>query len=175
MSYHIHSTEAVILKKFDVGEADSLFSFFTRDFGRINIKAQGIRHLKSKLRYHLSGFSFVRISFVATSGDCWRLVDAEEHKVMDNTKKDEDKKNSIFKIFYLLERLIQGQESDQELWEKVCEFLVFLEDNELDEKELKNLTVSMALDIVAHLGYADKRKCSNSILAIQQALEQSQL
>ncbi|MBU1091402.1 recombination protein O N-terminal domain-containing protein [Patescibacteria group bacterium] len=175
MSYHIYSAEAVILKRWDVGEADTLFSFFTKDFGRIDAKAQGVRYLKSKLRYHLSGFSFVRVSFVETSGDCWRLVDAEEYENLDDIKTNGGKKRSILKVFSLLERLIQGQESDTELWEEVRGFLIFLENNKLDAKDLEDFTISTALNIMAHLGYIDKKKCSNPIMAIQQALEQSQL
>ena len=175
MSYHVYTTEAIILKRRDFGEADSLFSFFTKDFGRLEVRAQGVRHLKSKLRYHLSGLSFVKIAFVAASGDSWRLVDAEEIGVLKDTREDEDKTKCALKIFSLLERLIQGQESDRELWEGISSVLVFLENNELGKGELRNFAIESALDVATHLGYADKRGKLSPVLAIKFALEQSHL
>jgi DNA repair protein RecO (recombination protein O) len=176
MSYCIYQTEGFILNKRDVGEADRIYSFFTKDFGRLAAKSQGVRYLKSKLRYSLSGFSFLKMAFVATSAGCWRLVDVEETRIFDGIKKSGDKTKCALKIFSLLERLIQGQEKDLELWEKLKQALIFLERNDLNKNDLKNFEMSVALQIVAHLGYAEKGGAySDPVSVIRHALEASQL
>ncbi len=176
MSHYIYITEAFVFKKFNVGEADSVYSFFTKEFGRLNIKAQGIRHLKSKLRYGLSGFSFLKIAFVATSGGYWRLIDVEETEVFDEVRKDSIKTKYCLKLFSLIDRLLQGEEKDYVLWNKLAKFFVLIDKKEISNDDLKKVVVSFAADIVAHLGYADKEEVRlNPSLVIKSALKQSML
>jgi len=176
VSYHIYTTEAVILKKRDYGEADRVFSFFTKDFGRMEIKAQGVRYLKSKLRYNLSGLSFLRIAFVSSGNEFCRLVDVEENLVLSDTRKDLGKTKCALRIFFLLDRLVQGQERDKELWNKIYNFFVFLENNKMNREQLKSFTTLTALDVVTHLGYAEgTEKHLGPVSVIRGALENSQL
>jgi len=148
MSHIIYQTEAVILKKRDVGEADRIFSFFTKDFGRLEIKAQGVRHLKSKLRYHLSIPAILRIAFVGTKNGYWRLVDVEELKHFKNVR--------TIELLNLLERLIQGQQKDEDVWKDLTQAGMVLDNNEF-----------FALRFLKHLGYEG--------VSIKDALEQSML
>ncbi|MFC1757105.1 DNA repair protein RecO [Patescibacteria group bacterium] len=176
MSYHIYSSEGVILKATGVGEADKIYSIFTSVFGKIGIKAQGVRYLKSKLRYGLSGLSLVNVAFVGTLNGFWRLVDVEEILVFKNIKKSRLKTRSALKIFSLVDRLVQGEEADPDLFDKLKVFLFFLENNDLSQEKLKDLGISTAVQIVEHLGYADKEtKDQNPVLVIKNALEQSML
>lgn len=158
MSYRIYTTDAVILRKHDSGEADKVYSFFTKEFGRINVKAQSVRHLKSKLRYHLSGFSFLRISFVATSGEQWRLIDAEEISVCDGILGDGRKVGLLASLFELFLRLVPYQETDYDLWNLLESMIGFLNGHRFASDKLEDLDVVARLKIMAHLGYIDQDK-----------------
>ena len=57
------------------GESDKMLSCYTKDFGRIDVYAKGVRLQKSKLNSHLNTFSYVRLMLTRT-GDTWRLLDA---------------------------------------------------------------------------------------------------
>ncbi|MCF7835827.1 MAG: DNA repair protein RecO [Candidatus Marinimicrobia bacterium] len=155
MSHRIYTSTGVILRKVDVGEADSLFSFLTKDFGRVDVKAQGIRYLKSKLRYHLFGFAFIRISFVATAGDYWRLVDAEEVEVLDRIRDNKDKKKCFLSMLSLCERMIHGPESEDGLWSEFKNFVYTLEENNFSKNDLKNFEILIASRLLSCLGYFD--------------------
>ncbi len=156
---HVYKTEGIILKKRDSGEADKVFSFFTKDFGRIEAMAQGVRHLKAKLRYSLSGLSFVRLGFVSTAKDYWRLVDAEEILVLENVKDNRAKLKSFSSIIAFTERFIQGQETDVRLWEMIKSGLLFLEKaRDLNEKDLKTLELLAACRLLWQLGYLENFK-----------------
>ncbi|MFH1979225.1 MAG: DNA repair protein RecO [Patescibacteria group bacterium] len=188
MSYHIYTSEGIILKSRDAGEADKIYSFFTKDFGRIDAKAQGIRHVKSKLRYSLSGNSRVRISFVSTNNGYWRLVDAEELEVFDSIRFSMGKTRSILKVFSVVERLIQGQEEDNGLWEKLNRIVSFLEKRDINGEYLTDFRILAVTHILLHLGYIEdyerlerlklseiRQKRKFLIPIINNALEQSQL
>lgn len=156
MSHHLYKTEGLILKKKDSGEADKVFSFFTKDFGRIEAAAQGVRYLKSKLRYSLSGPSFNRLGFVSTTKDYWRLVDAEEILVLENVKSSRAKLKSFSVIIAFAERFIQGQEADARLWEMIKSGLLFLEKaRDLNEKDLKTFELLTVCRLLWRLGYLE--------------------
>lgn len=167
MSYCIYKTNGVILTKRDFGESDRLFSVFTKDFGRLELVAQGVRYLKSKLRYSLSGTSFLKIAFVPTSNEYWRLVDVNEFFVFSNIRNNPHKTNSLFKILAFLERLVQGQEEDQELWEKLKQALIFLEKNKLQGEDFRKFEEEISKSFLGCLGYAQEN--------IEHSLEQSML
>lgn len=110
--YNIHHTEGIILSSRDVGEADRIYTIYSKDFGKIAVFAKGVRLEKSKLRYHLNPYSLIRLSFIE-GRDILRLTDAEE---IVNASSHESS-------FYLLERIstftlrmVHGQEKDEVLW-----------------------------------------------------------
>ena len=61
---NMHTTDGIILKKTDTGEADIFFTMYTKDFGKIRAFAQGIKKEGAKLRGHLEPLSVSKISFV---------------------------------------------------------------------------------------------------------------
>ncbi len=155
MSHILYKTEGIILNQREFGEADRLFSFYTRDFGRIEAKAQGIRHLKSKLRYFLYGYAVIRLSFVSTQNGFWRLVDAEEIEIFDSIRTESEKNSSCAKIIDFAERFIKGTIEDIFLWEEMREILSFLDSREMSDEDLKNFEIYAAARVMLRLGYID--------------------
>jgi len=51
-----YRTQGFILKKADAGEADRLFTVYTKDFGKLELLARAVRKIKSKLRAGLEIF-----------------------------------------------------------------------------------------------------------------------
>lgn len=48
-----YKTEGIIIKRRDVGEADRMITVFTRDHGKLSIKAKGIRRVPSRRSAHV--------------------------------------------------------------------------------------------------------------------------
>jgi len=188
MSYYVYTTEAVILKKTDVGEADSLITFFAKEFGKIMVLARGVRYIKSKHRYNLSGFSLVQVSVVGTSNGYYRLTDAREIRPLACIRNNSDKMKYALRLLSFMSRLIQGEERDERLWNRFISNLLFLEEKNLDKKNLINFDILSTLHILAVMGYliekvglnnltlrdVDKRK-NYFVSTIKEALEYSQL
>lgn len=161
------------MKQRDFGEADRLFSFFTEEFGRIEAVVQGVRYLKSKLRYSLDGFSILNLGFVAASGEYWRLIDVSEAVVFENTRKHAEKMNTALRIVSLPERLVRGRETDRVLWEKLKQILFFLENNDLDKNKLINLRILAGLRFLRHLGYLEDSEDFNNLSLEEIGLQKS--
>lgn len=159
MSYHIYQTEGIVFAKRDVGEADRILFVLTRDLGRIDALAQGIRYLKSKLRYSIDTFSYSRIGLVRGK-DFWRIVDAEKLVNWRHIPQNSEKLAIVAKIAGLLGRMIKGEQPDKALFEEVRAAFIFLEENEFpkDGKNLKTFESLTKIRIMSHLGYVADHK-----------------
>lgn len=60
----MYGTDAIVLKRIDVGEHDALYMFYTREYGKMRALAVGIKKPGAKLRGHLELFSLSRIRFI---------------------------------------------------------------------------------------------------------------
>ena len=59
----LHETESIVLKSYNLAEADRIVVFFTRGFGVIRGVAKGARRLKSKFGGSLEPFSQVSLEY----------------------------------------------------------------------------------------------------------------
>lgn len=85
-----YRTEAVVLRRHDLGETDRILTLFTPDHGKVRAVAKGVRRIKSRLAGHVELFSRVdvllargrsldivtqaevRDPFLALRGDLWK-------------------------------------------------------------------------------------------------------
>ena len=56
-------TEAVVIKAINLREADKIITFFSRDFGKIQGVAKGVRKIKTKYSGKLELFNRVNVIF----------------------------------------------------------------------------------------------------------------
>jgi len=69
--------EGVIIKRHNLGETDKLVTFFTKDLGKITLKARGLRKLSSKRAGALELFNLVRAQAVTGKGDLDTLTEVD--------------------------------------------------------------------------------------------------
>ena len=153
MSHAIHHTDGFILKSLNFGEANKYFFIFTKEFGLIKASAQGVRHLKSKLRYSLEDYSFGTVSLVRGK-EFWRITGGEKKTDLKKLLPDNPEKFVLVsRVFSLLLRLLHGEERNDQLFQQLTEGLKFLYDNKLDASMLSNFECLLALRILSSLGY----------------------
>lgn len=157
MTYQIYKTEGIILSSRGIGEAGKIYSIYTRDFGRVDILAQGVRYLKSKLRYGLNTFNYIRMAFIRTR-ESFRLIDVQDLVGCDNICKDLEKLVVFSKITKLTERMIKGEEVDPLIWQELKNSFSFLQNRDLDRKDLDAFEFLVSLRILNHLGYIAEKK-----------------
>jgi len=59
----LYRTPAVILKRMDLGEADRIVTFYSRDVGKIRAVARGVRRTTSRSAGHLEPFTLSDVMF----------------------------------------------------------------------------------------------------------------
>ncbi len=163
--------------KRDFGEADRMFTIFTEKFGKINAVAQGIRYLKSKLRCNLDLFSHSRIGLVSGK-ETWRIVDAEEISGSQEIVSAPENLKILSNIFCLIDRLVQGEEKNEFLWNEMKAIAETLNKKKIPKEELEKIETESLLRSLHNLGYVEKQEYKNkkeAISAINKAIKESML
>jgi DNA repair protein RecO (recombination protein O) len=106
-----YRTKGFVFKKDDRGEADQSFSVFTKDYGRLDLKAKAIRKITSKLRADIDIFFFLEVEFIQGKNNK-TLTDAAKIEKFDNVICDTQKLQVAYKISDILDRFVKGQEKD---------------------------------------------------------------
>jgi DNA repair protein RecO (recombination protein O) len=118
-----YRTEGVILKKIDRGEADQLLVAYTKDFGRLEIIAKGIRKIGSKLRPAVDFPAVVELEFIQGK-TCKTLTDALILIPLKQMRGDPRKRDAACRITGMAEALVKDQQPDIRVWELVKSTLV---------------------------------------------------
>lgn len=121
----LHKTDGIILSHHDIGEADKIINIFTKNYGKISISARGVRLQKSKLRGHINTGSHVRIVFVE-GNEFLRLTDIEECDNFLRKYSNESAKLFAYSVA-LINRMIQGSDKDEGVWDLFYGFLKTLD------------------------------------------------
>lgn len=120
-----YKTNGVFLKKIDKGEADQLFTIYTKDFGRVEVCAKGIRKMTSKLRSQARLLSLSEIEFI--QGKAGKtLTDSCIAEKFETIGGNLEKTETAGNITSLLDLTLKGQEKDERIWQKLLEALGFL-------------------------------------------------
>ena len=121
-----YRTQAFILKRINRGEADQLLVVYTKDFGRIEVMAKGVRKVASKLRPAVEFPAIIDLEFIQGK-TCKTLTDAVTLIPLKHSRRDPDKREVITRIAAMAEILIKDQQSDSNVWDLVCSAAVFAE------------------------------------------------
>lgn len=148
-------TQGFVFKKEDFGEADRIFSVFTKDFGRLELIGRGIRKISSKLKGKVEIFSFLNLEFVR--GKYQKiLTQAEEILIFPELKKNFSKTILAFQISEILDRLIKEEEREEKIFELLKE--VFSNFRFFPLKKISLLYLYFFWRLISILGYQPRVK-----------------
>ena len=129
-----YRTEGLILKKENRGEADQLFTIYTKDFGKLEILGKAIRKISSKLRSGADIFYLNEVEFI--QGKAYKtLTDAILIERFPNLRKDLKRLKIAFEISEIIDNLIRGEEKDEQIWQLLRKTLERLNNVYLSIKE----------------------------------------
>jgi len=141
-----------LFKKEPKSESDEIFTLYTKDFGRLEVLAKGIKKIKSKLRGNIDLFYLSEIEFI--QGKTYKtLTDALLIEKFGNIRKSLLRLKLIFAISDLLDKLLIEQEKDRRVWNLLMENL-----SEIDNKEIRFSVIRLCYyyffwKLISILGY----------------------
>ena len=126
----MRTTEGIILKKIDVGEADALYVLYTKDCGKITAHARGVRKQGAKLRGHLEPLSWSTVRLIRVkNGE--KLVGASLRSYWQDLR---TRQSTLEVASYVVRRIDEEcfpGERDAPLWELVTRTLVLLDSGDV--------------------------------------------
>ena len=155
MAHKIKTTAALVLAAREAGDGTQILTLLTADLGLIFARAQGLRELKSKLRYSLQLFSLVNVSLVR-GRETWRVTNAEPQTSF--AFADDSRLTLAARSASLLTRLVRGEEAHPELFAEYKNGLDFLARNSLPVEPLRIYELIWVLRLLHRLGYIEKRR-----------------
>lgn len=153
----LHKTEGIVLKRRNVGEADRLLTVFTKEHGKLQIKAAGVRKITSRRSYHIEPLNHA--AFIFHQGSTMPiLTEVETIDAYDTIKTDLRKIGLAYHICEIIDGLCaEGQESKSvfALLKKI------LSDITHGENIMRNM-YDFEIDLLHQLGFYPKTEMSKN-------------
>jgi DNA repair protein RecO len=165
VSYHIYTTEGLVLSHRSRREADRIYSILTRDFGLVRANATSVRKETSKLRASLEPLSFSTVSFIKGK-EYWKIVNAQISTSLSDELRDKKEMFTAFsRVFSLLEKLVAGESRHPELLDHIEHVTKFALENDATREEVGALEIILITRILAELGYVSSVGLPVSVLS----------
>lgn len=152
----VYKAEGIILKKADIGGTDRLFWIYTKERGKILVRAKSVRKKESKLNGFLEIFNHCH--FLLAQGKNMDTV--TNVWPVNSYLKMRNNLPALWLAYYfveLVERLVVAPEPDSRIWLLLSGSLDQLENGllagEAKEKDLKKLARFFEFKLTSYLGY----------------------
>src|ERR1039458_3217820 len=119
MSYHIYTSDGIVLKRNNFGESNALFFILTADLGLIMASAQAVRESASKLSSTLQEYSLCSVSCVKGKNG-WKITNAIAKENFFFEKSPAIQK-LVSQIATVLTRMMPGEEKHREVFSVVSD------------------------------------------------------
>ena len=147
-----YRTLGLILVKRDWGEADQLFTVYTKDFGKLEILGKAIRKISSKLRSGIEIFYLSEIEFI--QGKAYKtLTDAILINNFKNLRKNLERLDVAKKISDDLDNFVRGEEPDEKIWQLILETFEKLNNLQLTTYNSQLIYYYFFWNFISILGY----------------------
>lgn len=155
-----YRTKGFVFKKDDRSEADRIFTVFTEDFGKIEIRARAVRKIVSKLRGGIDTFYLSEVEFI--QGKNYKtLTDAEALEKFSSISQNPEKLIIFNRIAEVLDGFIKGEEKDGGIFNLINETFIKLNNHRLQTTNYQLLYYYFFWNFFSELGYMPEiQKCA---------------
>ncbi len=162
--HHIYHTEGFILSSRNRGEANKMLTIYTREMGLVRTLVQGVRQNKSKLRFALQDFSYIRADLVR-GREMWRVTSAASLNSFPYARADKDSLLFLARASKLIERTCDGEEANAIIFDDLIQALHILDDIYVKKETKEALELHLVLRIMNTLGYIGESKLLDEYLS----------
>ncbi|PIP15463.1 MAG: DNA repair protein RecO [Candidatus Portnoybacteria bacterium CG_4_10_14_0_2_um_filter_43_36] len=164
----LYKTRGIIIRRSNANDFDRLLTVYTKEFGKVLLKAKSVRKNESKLKGHLELFLYSRLMVAPArrTGKQTRSFDiVAGAETIENFSKLRQNISSLAAAYYLSEitdKLVAGPEKDGDIWNLLLGGFNQLNKGEDAQKTIGNFENK----ILEHLGYGQQKNPADFIEAI---------
>jgi len=166
-----YKIEGIVLKRRNLGEADRVLTILSKEFGKIAVKAPGVRRISSRRSSHVELLNFSQFTLYKTSKTCMPIV--TEAQTLEDFSSIKSDLHKIGYAYYICE-LINGLCADNQENRSVFFYLksVLLELSKT--LDIQNLIKKFEKDLLMELGFwseANLLQTQDSQMVMEKLLE----
>ncbi len=150
----MYTTDAIVLKKMDVGEHDALYMLYTHGYGKMRAVASGIKKPEAKLRGHLEPLSLSRVRFVLGKNR-EKLIGASMLNFWHGIREDVHKLSLAHYIASRIDRECMEGQKDEALWNLLTQNFSLLNGHDNFGNTAGTFINDFERDLQSALGYGD--------------------
>jgi len=144
----VYRTEAIVLRRMNLGEADRLLTLFSPDQGKLRVVAKGVRRPGSRKAGHLEPFTQVKL-LLARGRELDIITQAESLDLFPGIQKDLELLGQAAYMVELLDRFTVEEGESRPLYLLLTEALGLLESGAPSEALVRYFELRM-LDLVGY-------------------------
>ncbi len=146
---------AIVLKKKEVGETDRLYTFYTKEQGKVRAVAKGIRKSGAKLASQLENGTLADVAVARTRGT-GKITGALAEEYYPKLRDQLEILHVVLIVLDRFERLVHFDEPDERLYFLLADFLQYAEKSAQDKNRetARLLGAAFLFQSIAHLGYS---------------------
>ncbi|OGZ33672.1 MAG: DNA repair protein RecO [Candidatus Portnoybacteria bacterium RBG_19FT_COMBO_36_7] len=153
MEISVYKTEGIILKKADLSETDRLLTVYTKNFGKILVRAKGIGKKESKLKSLIEPFNIYELMLARS-----RNIDvlANSYAIKEFNYLRGNLENLALAIYFgeLADKLIAAPEPDDKIWALLVRAFLALDQKRGDLAKIKEAFEKKLLEFLGHPSFS---------------------
>lgn len=144
------TTPAIILRRYNLREADRIYTLYTERFGKVEAIATGVRKVKSKLCAHLEPCGIVTVTLVRGRMG-WRIINAQRNQSFFGMRDSLDTFVAVMTALETVDALTKVEAPDPHIFALLQTFFTAsVETQTTDSSHILNIFLYQLLDA---LGY----------------------
>lgn len=143
-----YTVKGIILKRKNIGEADRILTVFTREHGKIQIKAKGVRKIASKRASHIEPLNKTTLTIYKGTG-MPVLTEATAAEQFDDIKTDLHKVGLAYHICELIDGLCPENQENEAIFTLLENIFAKL----TREEKITPLIHEFEIELLTLLGY----------------------
>lgn len=148
--------EGIVIKRINIGEADRIIIFFSKESGKIKVLGKGIRKITSRRGPHLEIFSLVKV-FIHESKIFPYITEAQLMYGFSQLRRSFRKVAIAYHLCEIVEELLPEREKNEMLYDSLVNALYLIENENSPEVIRKGVRVFVH-SLLNKLGYLPPRK-----------------
>lgn len=144
------TTEGIVLKRSNLGEADKLITLFTPQYGKLILKARSLRRASSKQASSLQVFNFVKCQVIPTKGPIDIITQSQLIRDYHDWKKHLGRVTLAYQLCEAVDKLTPERESHPALFQLLVQHLTEIGSLEATWQQV---TDRWLLEVLIELGY----------------------
>jgi DNA repair protein RecO (recombination protein O) len=157
----LYKTQGIIIKRTNSGEFDRLLTIYTKNFGKILVRAKAIRKNQSKLKGHLE--LFLHSHLLLAPGKNLDIITGAE--AIEKFSELHQRLPCLATAYYLseiIDKTIAGPEKDAHIWQLILSSFQKLNQ---EKPNIKTIISDFEKKLLEFLGYGENQQTASSFIS----------